>query len=89
MSIDSKLDRIYDAVDFLIRFNYLETLDKLLIEACEDNDNLDELLGYLTATLPVKSKLENREKVVEWTGYQIDAVYEERRIKDSLLHGLT
>lgn len=64
-TIDSKLDKIYDKIDEMFKdTNFglcdltLETLNLSLLST-------DEMLGYLTATLPASSKLNYRKTFFE------------------------
>ena len=58
---DYEIDTIYDYVDFLMKRGRFELLDRILQSVIDPKErDADEILTYLTATLPVKSKLNNR-----------------------------
>lgn len=54
---DDRLDEIHDAVDYLMEKGLLEELNSLLKGISVGLTPTDELLGFLTATLPVKDDL--------------------------------
>lgn len=69
MTTDKNLDTIYDICDFLMREEMFEMVDDLLelvyynVTRVYRGFDEDELLGFLTVTLPAKSRLKNREKL--------------------------
>jgi hypothetical protein len=59
---DIEMDIIYDYVDLLCKNKDYLTLNSILeINKDRNLNNIDEKITYLTATLPVKSKLASRE----------------------------
>lgn len=54
------LDTIYDTADRLMRYGQFTELDARLRNLNVRNMNEEEILGWLTATLPAKSKLKER-----------------------------
>lgn len=84
-SIDKQLDFIYDLFDDLMRLNNLKEIDEILLGIDVKKFSIDILLGILTATFPVHSKLLNRHKFFE----DVKAVLIERNeYEDGLLKGL-
>jgi hypothetical protein len=67
MTTSKELDVLYQKVDDLMREGKLEELDRMFVFSPQAD--LDYMVGLLTASLPVKSKLPSRpayfEKVVE------------------------
>lgn len=63
---DKEIDDIYDLFDFLMKKGKWELLDGMLSEILQRvwRTEIDMLLTYLTATLPAKSKLPSRTKLV-------------------------
>lgn len=59
---DSALDLVYDSIDELLHSGHFalcaSVLDKLDVEKC----SVDVLVGLLTATLPARTRIENRER---------------------------
>lgn len=60
-----ELDRIYDWADTLMSDGRLSELDEGLATVKVEDTPMELLLGYLTATLPVKSSLPARKKLYE------------------------
>jgi hypothetical protein len=60
--VDAALDVLYDRTDDLLKKNEFETIDALLQQAKVNLMSVDIILGLLTATLPVRSKLSARSK---------------------------
>lgn len=60
--IDTALKKIYEHVDLLMKRNHLDRLNREIYYVTITANTLDTdlLLGYLTATLPVKDKLDDR-----------------------------
>jgi len=60
---DIKLDEVYDTVDILSKKGYWSILDTMLLDLAFRvwRVDIDILMGYLTATLPVKDKIPARE----------------------------
>lgn len=54
------LDVIYFSVDELCHAGEFEKLDKMIGMVSVNDQSEDQLLAWLTATLPAKSKLPNR-----------------------------
>lgn len=57
MTIDTKLDLIYYIIDKKMKANDFNCIDSILTFCNPENTETDILIGLLTATLPVKSKL--------------------------------
>lgn len=62
--MDQRLDKLYDEVDLLMREGKFEELNLLIKRLIVKDLETDILLGYLTATLPAKSKLPFRQVFV-------------------------
>ena len=58
--IDKILDQIYDRIDTLAINGEFDKINRILWGVNISKLTVDGLLGYLTATLPCKTKLENR-----------------------------
>lgn len=56
----NELDKIYDKIDGLMEAGKLEDLDRMFVGVNLKETDLDLLLGLLTASLSVKSKLPSR-----------------------------
>lgn len=83
--IDTALDLIYDKIDDLFHARKFEEVDSLLGKIDIRNSPLDILLGYLTATLPAKSRLPSRAKFF----HDVEAFLRETgRMEEGLLSGL-
>lgn len=54
------IDKIFDQIDQMMWDNKIKEIDDILNNLDINQLSLDELLAYLTITLPVKSKLRNR-----------------------------
>ena len=63
--LSKELDNIYDTIDYLMKENNIEELDKLLKNSYYYCHDVDLLLGYLTASLPMKSKLQSRKLIIK------------------------
>ena len=61
-SLESQLDLIYDWMDDLMWAGRLDEIARILSEVPVEETSTDLLLGYLTATLPVKRRVEGRDK---------------------------
>jgi hypothetical protein len=57
---DKILDNIYDSIDSLFRQGKLNECNSLLESLDISTLSVDEMLGYLTATLPARTKLSCR-----------------------------
>ena len=81
MATDQRLDKLHDSIDYLLRHRQYERLncDILMVLSFKLADK-DELLGWLTATLPAKSQLPARSQIVEAA---------RKVLTDSELDGLT
>lgn len=66
--IDAELDELYDAIDVLMKNNCWSFLDGVLEDFIPRiwRTDIDILLGYLTATLPYKSKIPARVKFLDY-----------------------
>lgn len=62
---ERRLDEIYDLVEVYIRDDRIGEIDDILSRMVVRETPVDELLAWLTATLPIKSKLEQRDKVYD------------------------
>ena len=62
--LDEQLDEIYTSVNGMMRRGTLHKLNNILAKLDIDNTSVDLLLGYLVSTLPVKSKLKARSKLL-------------------------
>lgn len=85
MSISEQLDAIYDKCDELMQAGKWDELDIILSEISIRDTSTDILLGYLTASLPGKSKLPSRFWLYDMSKIELD-----RRGEDTyqLLKGL-
>lgn len=59
--IDKALDFIFREIDRLLSVGQLTSVDAILAAIDFEKLDLDSQLGFLTATLPVKEYLKNRE----------------------------
>ena len=59
---DAALDLIYDSIDDLMRNEEFQRIESILARISITDLSTDILLGILTATLPAKSRLPNREE---------------------------
>ena len=76
---DSEIDIIHDYIDLLLRKEQYFVIDSILLSLyLREIKDVDEILSYLTATLPAKSKLANR----------IYFITKLRKIDEKLLKGL-
>jgi len=57
---DSALDLLYDRLDDMMRRGDLVSIDRLLLQFGPEDLPVDLILALLTATLPVRDKLESR-----------------------------
>jgi hypothetical protein len=62
MNTNQKLDWIFDWTDSLMREGRFGEIDRVLETMMPEYHEIDELLGWLTATLPAKSKLPSRKQ---------------------------
>ena len=62
-SIDARLDSIYAWADRLMWANRPDRIDQVLCRL--KSSDLDILLGFLTATLPMRTRLPNRARIYE------------------------
>lgn len=63
MTKEKLLDLVYDKVDELMRTGKLDELDGMFVFSKETD--IDLMIGLLTASLPVKSKLPSRPEYLE------------------------
>lgn len=83
--IPQDLDRIYDWADLLMSAGRLADLDAAISGAKISDLSTDNLLGLLTATLPVRSKLPSRKQLYE----EVERVLTDRgEMEPGLLDGL-
>lgn len=63
---DAEMDAIYDNIDQRMRDGDFRSLNDILsvLAICARDAGQDKVLAYLTATLPVKSKLRARKKLL-------------------------
>lgn len=68
-SIDAQLDEIYDKIDDLLKEGKFDIVDNILKSVSNDikQTSIDILLGYLTITFVAKSKLKNRQILLDKT----------------------
>lgn len=68
---DKELDIIYDFVDLQMRLGRFELLTAMMEKLCgviyDEPLKLDEILAWLTATLPAKDKIGFRDRFVTWS----------------------
>jgi hypothetical protein len=57
-----KLDNLYDNLDEHFRNGRFEVVDEILSGVDVENEHIDILLGYLTASLPARHKLVKRKE---------------------------
>jgi len=79
------LDLIYDSVDELMRQGEFQQLDALLAGLPVAEMSVDVLLGYLTASLPARSRLPSRNALYAKTEQTLK---ERGELEAGLLHGL-
>jgi len=83
--IDYLLDDLYINIDSILKANDFQKCDEILRNLDIRNTNTDLLLGYLTATLPAKSKLPFRQEFYK----NVEELTKQRgEYEESLLRGL-
>lgn len=82
---DAALDIIFDQIDEMLLAGEFDRVDQLLIEIMPGDFSVDLLLGLLTATLPAKNRLSNREAFFERVA---QTLHDRGEAKDGLLVGL-
>lgn len=67
MTRNERMDLIYESVEHLMRDGLMRKIDALLqgVLARIGRRDTDDILAYLTATLPVKSRLPSRVKLLD------------------------
>lgn len=70
VNLDVQLDRIYDYIDaclHLKRFSFVNRILLAVYDTIKVNDaiGIDEVLGFLTVTLPAKNKLSLRDDLLQ------------------------
>ncbi len=84
--MNGQLDSIYEEIDSLMHAGDLAAIDNILKAVNIKETDTVLLIGYLTFTLPVRSKLIYRELFYHNT----EKVLRERgELKDGILHGLS
>lgn len=63
--VDDAIDIIYDGIDELLHNERFSECDSILEKIDVDVYSLDIILSLLTATLPVRSKLPSRKKLLK------------------------
>ena len=82
---DEALDILFDQIDEMLLSGEFNRVDQLLAETTPSDFSVELLLGILTATLPGKNRLLNREALFE----RISGVLQDRGVaRDELLVGL-
>lgn len=82
---DAALDLIYDSIDELMRESLFSELDHVLSQVPVRRTSTDVLIGLLTATLPARTKLQNRGQLFR----DVERELRERgEMEDNLLTGL-
>jgi hypothetical protein len=71
MTRDSDIDEIHNIIDKLMRQNNIEVIDFILKYVSlqswgQSIDSLDLALSFLVSTLPVKNKLKNRSRFIQF-----------------------
>jgi hypothetical protein len=83
--LDTALDLIYDKIDDLFLAGQFEEVDSLLGKIDIRGSSVDILLGFLTATLPAKSRLPSRAPFF----HKVEIFLQETgRMEEGLLSGL-
>jgi hypothetical protein len=82
---DSALDVVYRNIDLILRQRHLEGLDCLFAQLDPRLLSTDLILAFLTATLPAKNSLPNRQSFV--VNAQ-DALRRSGRLQPGMLEGL-
>lgn len=83
LSVDRKLDEIFDKVDELCWAGDFDEIDRLLVQEKPERDIVLRL-GWLTITISVKSRLKNRRAFFDDTKSLLEGNPE----RDGLLRGL-
>lgn len=83
--IDAKLDKLYDDIDEMMWKQQLDKLNRLMAEVDILASNPHILLGWLTATLPVRDKLTARRDFYEAVESEL---YRREIMEPGLLDGL-
>lgn len=88
MTRDSDIDEVYDVIDDLMQEGNLRAIDFIIkhidLTGWEESDEIDIALSLLTVTLPIKNRLKERGRLIEFVKFK--APYCE---VDELLSGLT
>lgn len=91
MAIAKELDEIYariDArIDAMMHAGQIQEIDRILVAVPMDLTSIDLLLGYLTVTLPVRSKLPSRPSFYEATKTKLGLKYKMEAVEE-VLQGL-
>jgi len=62
---ENQLDEIYSVIDELMHVGNFKAIDLMLKYVSSDTE-IDILLGFLTITLPIKTKLWNRVALIDY-----------------------
>jgi len=81
MNTDKKLDCIFDYIEYLCINKDFKTVDAILSNLHLHSYSIDEMLAYLTITLPFKNLLLNREDFY----YNVKTFVENESILSGLL----
>ena len=83
--IEAALDLLYDQIDGMLKAEKFKEVDIILLGLDVPSISLNLLLGFLTATLPARSKLRSR----RWFFERVEAALRERgELEENLLVGL-
>ena len=71
MTRDSDIDEVYDIIDDLMQEGNLRAIDFIIKHVNlnswgQSRDKLDLALSFLTATLPVKNRLKERGRLIDF-----------------------
>ncbi len=83
--LNSALDLVYDSIDEMLRTGKLSQLDSILATIPVNELSRDLLIGFLTATLPARSRLPARKKLFADT---MRSLSERGEFEEGLLTGL-
>jgi hypothetical protein len=81
MNTNKTLDYIFDYIEYLCINKDFKTVDAILSNLHLHSYSLDEMLAYLTITLPFKKQLLNRENFY----YKVKTFVEDENILSGLL----
>ena len=84
-NICKSIDNIYDTIEKLFRTGYFKVVDNILKDIDVSEAHTDLLISYLTATLPGKQKLTNRNNFYMRVKKELEVRHHNYNIENLLL----